>query len=77
MTPIPNEPIGFSAHEYASIAGATPNATTSDRLSYSTPNWLEVREARATRPSSPSQTNAITIITAPTSKCPLTDATIE
>src|SRR5208283_4213515 len=45
VTPIPNEPIGFSAHEYASIAGATPKATTSERLSYSTPNWLEVRDA--------------------------------
>ena len=74
---IPREPMGRSAHEKVSIAGATPNAITSERLSNSTPNWLEVREARATRPSRPSQKKAITIMTEATSKCPVTAETIE
>ncbi len=37
-------------------AGATPKLTASTSESSSTPNWLPVRVARATRPSSASMT---------------------
>ena len=40
------------------MAGATPKATMSDRLSYSLPNPEVVRVQRATRPSSPSNSIA-------------------
>ncbi len=37
------------------MAGATPNETMSERLSYSLPNALSVCVQRATRPSKPSK----------------------
>jgi hypothetical protein len=48
------------------MAGATPNDTISDRLSYSLPNALSVWVQRATRPSSPSK-NMATNTAAPAS----------
>ncbi len=49
-------------------AGAAPNATMSERLSYSAPNSLCVWVRRATRPSRPSSTMATKIATAACSK---------
>ena len=47
-----------STHSYITSAGAAPNETMSDRLSYSAPNALCVLVSRATRPSRLSSTMA-------------------
>ena len=57
-------------------AGATPNETMSDKLSYSAPNALCVLVMRATRPSNPSNTIAIKIAMAASSKCPFIACTM-
>ena len=59
------------------IAGATPNETISDKLSYSAPNLLEVFVNLATRPSRPSIHNAIKIEIAAISNLPFIACKIE
>ena len=54
----PKRPRLESAQKNATSAGATPNATMSERLSYSAPNSLSERVQRATRPSKVSRMNA-------------------
>ena len=54
----PRRPSGSRPHAKTSVAGATPNETTSASESNSTPKSLVAPVARATRPSSPSRTIA-------------------
>src|SRR5690625_1256778 len=51
-------------------AGARPNDTMSDRLSYCSPKALEVLVRRATRPSRPSRIIATNMATAALTNCP-------
>ena len=64
---LPNESSDQAA---ASTTGAIPNATMSDRLSYSAPNALSVPVTRAIRPSAQSNTIAAKIAIAPASNRP-------
>jgi hypothetical protein len=59
------------------MAGARPNDTMSDKLSYSLPNSLAVLVSRATRPSSPSRNIAAKIAHAADGKLPSIAATME
>jgi hypothetical protein len=59
------------------MAGATPNATRSQRESYSPPNLLVVWVIRAIRPSRLSRTAAIRIVTAAISYIPFMEAITE
>jgi len=58
------------------IAGASPNDTMSDKLSYSLPNSLDVLVSLATRPSSPSRNIAAKMLHAAERKLPSIAATI-
>src|SRR5690554_3059478 len=60
----------------ATSAGATPNATMSARLSYSSPNLLWVLVSLATRPSKPSSTIEIKMATAALVNAPFMPATM-
>ena len=64
---LPNESSDQTA---TSTIGAIPNATMSDRLSYSAPNALSVPVMRAIRPSARSNTIATKIAIAPASNRP-------
>jgi len=66
----PNLPNDLSDHSKASNPGATPNATRSDRESYSVPNWLVVLVKRAIFPSNPSNIREIRIAMAAASYLP-------
>ena len=72
----PHLPRPRSDHSYMISAGAAPNDTMSDRLSYCSPNALCVLVIRATRPSRLSSTIATKIAMAATSKRPFIACTI-
>src|SRR5512147_84339 len=57
----PHLPKGISAHLYIMTAGATPNATRSERESSSIPKRVVVLVKRAIQPSRPSNTLARTM----------------